>query len=189
MVHFYTYLEMFLDDLHKQISLIEFEKHFKKPHQTIKRHLKFLTKSKILIEDKKNKFLFYKLNLENPLLFEYLSICEKERTFKHIENPLFNRLYELISPEFKNSNILIFGSSATKKTFNDIDILILNKTASENNNLKKELNLFEQTYSIKLHIIWTNRKTLTKTFKKEILKNHIILNNHDYFVKILYKNE
>ena len=42
MVQKYTYLELFLDNFLKQVSLNEFENHFKRPHQTVKRHLSHL---------------------------------------------------------------------------------------------------------------------------------------------------
>lgn len=183
MVRSYTYLEMYLEDLHKQINLGEFEKYFKTPHQTIKKHLKPFVKSKVLIEEKKGRFRFYKLNLENPLTKEYILLCEKERLLNFLENnTLFSRLYEELSHFFHNSSFLIFGSSTTRKTYEDIDVLAI----STNKHIKRILNNFEQTYSKKIHLIQTQEKNLTKTFIKEIKKKHIILNNHNYFSKVLY---
>jgi predicted nucleotidyltransferase len=183
MVNLYTYLEMFLDDLSKQINLSEFENYFKKPHQTIKKHLTKLVNSNILIETKKNKFLFYKLNLEYKLTKEYLIICEKERLINFLKKEiLFSRLYGLLSDFFITSNCLVFGSSVKNKDYNDIDLLILSK----DNNIKKVIKKFQEIYSIKIHLILTNEKELNKTFLKELKNNHIIFNNHDYFFDLLY---
>ncbi|MBW6461728.1 MAG: hypothetical protein K0B07_01660 [DPANN group archaeon] len=180
MVTFYTYLEIYLDDLNKQIALSEFEKHFNKPHQTIKNQIRTLVDANILIEEKKIRSLSYKINKDNPKLNDYLSICEKEKMFKFIdERPLIRQLYTLIAP--KTKNILIFGSTITTEKFNDIDLLIISEK-----DIKNIITNFETTYSVKIHTIQTNQKDLTKTLLTEIRKKHIILKNHDYFVELLY---
>ncbi len=183
MVNYYTYLEIYLKNLDMHLNLNEFEKYFKKPHQTIKRHLNHLVKQNILIEEKKDRFLFYTINKNNPLTFEYISICEKQKLFSLLEKPIFKRLYTTLSKHFKNNKVLLFGSSVSKENFNDIDILII----STDKKIIKTLKSFEQTYSIKLHILQTDEKNLTETFKKELIKNHTILNEYDYFINILYK--
>ncbi len=181
MVNKYTYLEIFIDDLNKQINLQEFEEYYNLPHQTIKRQISFLIKNKILIEEKKKKFRFYKLNLKNLLIYDYILMCEKERLFKFLENPLFKRLYEQISKYFNDNKFLIFGSSVNKNNYNDIDILIIGK----NLEVRKTLKEFNNTYNVKFHIIQTEK--ITETLKEEIKKKHIFFNEYDYFVKLLYK--
>ena len=184
MVRFYTYLKVYLNDLNKQVSLSEFENYFKKPHQTIKNHLNQFIKAKILTEEKKERFLFYKLNLENPLTKEHLILCEKERLIDFLEkNTLFSRLYQELSQFFKDSKILLFGSSTEKKDYNDIDLLII----SENKNIKETIKKFEQIYSKKIHVVQTKENGLTKTLIQEIKQKHIIFNNHEYFMEVLYK--
>lgn len=184
MVRFYTYLEVYLGDLSKSVSLSEFESHFKTPHQTIKKHLEQFTKTKILIEEKKERFLFYKLNLDNPLTKEYLILCEKERLLAFLEkNTLFLRLYQELSQFFKDSKILLFGSSTEKKDYADIDLLIISK----NKDIKPVLKKFQETYSVKIHAVQTEEKDLTKALIQEIKQKHIIFNNHEYFMEVLYK--
>lgn len=185
MVNKYTYMEMFTQDINRQINLNEFEKCFKIPHQTVKRHLDVLLKEGILNEKKLGKFLFYSVNKENSLFFECLSICEKQRLIRFLEeNALFKRLYNVIHNELKNNKILIFGSSVDSKKYEDIDILILSKDKK----IRKLLRDFEDTYSVKFHIIQTNEKNLTKTLLNEIKKNHIIISEHDYFLRLMHEN-
>ena len=184
MVIFYTYLEMYLDDLNKSVGLGEFEKHFKTAHQTIKKHLELFVITKVLIENKKERFLSYQLNLENPLTKEYLIICEKERLMNHLEkNTLTKRLYTELSQFFKDSKILLFGSSAENKEYSDIDLLIISK----NKEIKPLLKKFQETYSVKIHAVQTLDKYFTKTFTQEMKKKHIIFNSHEYFMELLYK--
>ena len=179
MVNNYTYLKIFLNDLNKQVTLSELESYFNKPHQTVKAHLQPLIKSKILNIKKSGRFSFYSLNLNNPLLKDYLSICEKEVFFTFLKNnPLFERLYQIV----KNYKVLLFGSAVNSKDYNDIDLLIIGKKPSG-------LEDFDKTYSARTHLIITNEKNLTKTLINEIKKKHIMFSNHDYFINLLYKNE
>lgn len=182
MVNIYTYLSLFLEDIHSLRSLNEFEKHFKKPHQTIKIHLNMLVNAKILLQDKRERFLFYKLNMDNPLVYEYLAMCEKQRMIDFLKKEIFKLLYDGLSHHFENSKMLIFGSATIDKNYSDIDILVLSK----NNSIREFLKKFELTYSVKIHLTQTSKERLTKTFIREIRKKHIILNEHDYFIKILY---
>lgn len=182
MVQKYTYLEPYLPDVSTLVNLNEYEKLFSRPHQTVKRHLTGFLDENILIEEKKGKFIFYKLNLDNPLVSIHLSICEKGRTIRILDNPIFRRLYEVVRDFFLTSSILIFGSAAEFGKYNDIDILIIGK----NRKLKQALKEFESTYSKKLHIVMSEEKDLSDRFLEEIRKKHVIFNNHDYFVRLLY---
>ena len=94
MVNYYTYLNPYLNDYKKFLSLSDFEKAFNTPHQTIKRHLDYLVKKGILNQEKREKFLFYTLNAKNPVAFEYLGVCEKQKMFEFLENKIFFILYE-----------------------------------------------------------------------------------------------
>jgi len=183
MVKFYTYLEVFLNDMTKSVSLSEFQGHFKIPHQTIKKHLQKLIEQKILSEEKRERFLFFRLNLNNPLTREYLIMCEKERLMHFLEkNTLFARLYEEMSEFFFDSKFLIFGSATEKKDFADIDLLII----SRNKKILSTVKRFKETYSVKIHALLTTKDDLTKTFIQEIRKKHIIFNSHEHFMEVLY---
>ena len=154
MVNIYTYFGIFLEDAHKQVGLNDFERYFKRPHQTIKAHLDVLVASRILLQDKRKRFLFYRLNLENPLTYEYLVVCEKQRLMEFLKKELLLRLYETLYPGFKNSKILIFGSATNSREYSDIDILIITK----DNKIRETLRKFELTYSVKIHSIITTEK-------------------------------
>ncbi|MEK6808133.1 MAG: hypothetical protein AABY14_00430, partial [Nanoarchaeota archaeon] len=164
----------------------DFEEYFKIPHQTMKSRLYDFVRNKIIIEGKKARFVYYSLNLTNPLTKEYISLCEKERTLDFLDkNTVFLRIYSHLSKHFNNNKILIFGSAITEKKYNDIDLLII----SRDNTIKKTIKQFEETYTLKIHTTITEEKYLQASLINEIRKKHIILNEHDYFVKVIYKNE
>lgn len=184
MVKKYTYLQMFTDDLQKQISLSEFEEYFNTPHQTVKSHLQYFVDKRILEETKKKRFRFYRLNLDNPLTREHMIICEKERLFEFLErDTLFDRLFEGLSEFFNDSKILVFGSSIVQENYSDIDILAI----STDKSLKEFIKRFEQTYQKKIHLVMVAENDLSDTIKAEIRKKHIFLNAHDYFFDLLIR--
>jgi predicted nucleotidyltransferase len=135
--------------------------------------LNFFVESNILKIDKRNRFLFYKLNKNNVLFKEYLIMCEKERLFSYLEkNTLFLMLYNKLCPFFDNSIVVIFGSSIVLDDFSDIDVLILSDDKKIKNELNSVLNDFELIYSVKIHAVKTNLNSLTNTFLEEIKKTY-----------------
>lgn len=183
MVNFFTYLEIYLDDMTKAVSLNEFATHFDKPHQTVKKHLEEFVTTRVLKQERKGRFLYYKLNLDNPLFKEHIIMCEKERLLLFLKNnPFFFILYKELSAFFKNSSFLLFGSSVTEKNYIDIDVLAISKSKK----IKAVLEKLEHTYSKKIHLIQTEKKYMSKTLIKEIKNKHIILNGHESFYEVLY---
>lgn len=186
MVNKYTYLQVFSDDIDKKLNLSEFENIFDRPHQTIKRHLSKFLDRKILIIEKKNKFTFYYLNTSNPLIYEYLSIAEKERLFEILNDPMFNRLYKTLEPYFRENKFLIFGSAVNTKDYSDLDLLVLYQENSKEK-IKQEIANFEATYSIEIHAIFSKESDLNQTFMNEVIKKHVILNDHGYFMRLFHE--
>lgn len=170
----------YLKDYERHLLLSDFEKELRIAHQTIKRYIKRLLNENILKQEKKKRHTIYSLNLENPITYDYLSISEKLKTLNKLKkSTLLKRLYEFVSPFFLKNSFLIFGSFAKNLEGEDIDLLIIGKNKQIRNKLKE----FSETYDIKIHKIPLNDlKEINKTLAKEILKNHIILNNSDLFV-------
>jgi predicted nucleotidyltransferase len=172
----------YLNDYGKHLLLSDFEKELKKPHQTIKKYIQLLIKERILEEESKDKHTTYKLNLENALTFEHLSIAEKVKLTEFMnKSALLRRMYEILSEFFSGNSFLIFGSFARNLKGRDIDLLIIGKT---NNTLEKKLKEFRDTYGIEIHKIEIeNLNDLDKTTKIEIMNKHIILSNSDIFIR------
>jgi len=126
--------------------------------------------------------LEYVLNFKNKLIYDYLTIAEKDRTQEFIEdNPLSSILYEKLSSFFKDSTFIIFGSSVNGiKKGSDLDFFVVGK------NVKEEIKDFEEVYSKKIHLIHAKTlKEVSLTFIKEIYKKHIILNNTEAVLRFI----
>jgi len=187
MVKKFTYLSLFATAPHKRFSLQEFQEVFKTPHQTIKKYLDKFVKKRILLEDKRKRFLFYSINLENPMTFDALSICEKLRLQKRLDEDLllYGFYYDVI-PHLDKITLIIFGSATNSSKYNDIDLLAIGKNA-DIKKLKKTINSFERTYNKTVHFHEAKPRELSEIFIHELINKHIILNNHDSVLRFLHR--
>jgi len=173
----------FLGEYSRSVILADMEREVNVPHQTLKKYADLLVKDGILIEDKKPRNVLYRINHENSMVLNYLSTSEKivlEETLE--KTTLLKRLYELLSPNMIKTNFLIFGSSAKGRIGEDIDLLAVGK-----NNVKGSLSSFEGAYGKKIHLLDVPNLTLQKTLFKEIMKDHLILNGFDSFIKSFWE--
>lgn len=163
-------------------------------HVTLLPHLKKLEKNKILISRKVGKNKEYLLNPHNILTKDYLTVSEKLEAIKYLQK---NFLIKKISQHLINVNvqgtIVLFGSYAKDYATeaSDIDLFYLGKL-SENQimKIKKIAKIYGKEISIKTSTIKNFNEGLTTgdTLIKEIIKNHIILQNPDLFVNLLWRN-
>jgi predicted nucleotidyltransferase len=125
-----------------------------------------------------------KLNLKNPVIKSYLTIAsdEEKKSFM-INQPVIKK----ISCEMETKDIVVLFGSYAKSSFietSDIDILVINKDGKKSLNFSK----FELLYKKKINPIFVTYKEFNKmllakeeNIGKQVLKNHIILNNPDKF--------
>src|SRR3989344_2743873 len=136
----------------------------------------------------------YSLNLENNQVREFLSLSEKKETLKLLNKEfLIKKLYD----EFISLNLdgcfILFGSyaSLTHTKESDIDLLYIGKLDERE---KKSIKEFGKIYNKEIHLTNMNlRQFKEQLFKqgaliKEIIKNHIILYNHDIFINELWRH-
>ena|SRR3989344_2016762 len=163
--------------------LREISRRSKLPLKTAQGALSYLEKLKILNSIRSGKNKYFELNLENIETKLHLLQAEIHKTLLFLEKYPHFKLFlkELKGP----AAILIFGSFAKFKTEpdSDIDLLIISEK-------KPELpsHLLPNT----LHEIHLSEKEFRKgirtgeTLIKEIEENHVILNNHSYFVNAMW---
>lgn len=172
----------YLNNYQRSLILADFENELEKPHQTLKRYIEKLISESVLYMEERKRYSSYRLNLGNPFLFEYLSMAEKLKTYETLdENKLIRRLYEKICPFFLKGSFLVFGSYAVEREGNDIDLFM---TGEETEALEETLEEFSETYK-EVHLTQVkNKKELDRSFKKELMKKHIIFNGSDFFVRL-----
>jgi len=176
-------ISLFRGNYKKRFYLREISKIANMPLKTCQNTLSKLEESKILKSNVEGKNKYFALNLENIKTKLYLQHAEIYQTDKFIEK------HKLIKTFLKSTNtaatIIIFGSFAKslENKNSDLDMLIVsNKAEALSNHLLPS----------KLHKIKMSEKNFLKAINqqenliKEIEENHIILNNHSFYVNIMW---
>lgn len=177
-------ISLFRGNYKVRFYLRETSKLSKIPLKTCQNTLKNLEESKILKSKIEGKNKYFTLNLDNIKTKYYLQQSEIYKTDLFIEK----------YPQFKiflksfNSNLplIVFGSFAKflADKNSDLDLLIISN---------KEIKLPLHLISFKIHQIKISEKIFLKSIEKkenlikEIEENHIILNNHSFYVNIMWE--
>jgi len=176
-------ISLFRHNYKVRFYLREISKLSKLPLKTCQNTLTKLEKAKILKSKIEGKNKYFLLNLENIKTKSYLQQAEIYQTDMFIEKyPQF----KIFLKELKTTApIIVFGSFAkfTADKDSDLDLLVISN---------KELKLPFHLLPFKPHQITMTEKTFLKALNqqedliKEIEDNHIILNNHSFYVNIVW---
>lgn len=156
----------------------------KLPLKTCQNILIILEKNRILKSKIEGKNKYFGLNLDNIQTKSILLQAEIHRTNIFLEKyPQFNIFLKEIKT---NIPLVIFGSFAklTADKDSDLDLLIISE---------KEQKLPFHLLPYKVHEVNLPENSFIKAMKeqetliKEIEENHIILNNHSFYVNIMWE--
>ena len=173
----------FLGDYHRRVILADMERELGVSHQTLKRYADMLVRAGVLIEERKPKNLMYSINRENAMVLNYISSAERILLEEAMEKEvLLKRLYEILSPYMTKKHFLVFGSSASGRAGEDIDLLVIG-TGS----ISDAVSRFEKTYGKKVHLVASGDFSVSRALFVEIMKKHIIFNGFDAFIKSLWE--
>lgn len=174
----YGYLEPFLTTREK-LHLLDISRKIGENHSKVRKHLNDFVKLGILKKETKGRLTLYYLNFDSPIIMDALAVAEKEKLIKKcFEN---NVLKEIVSELHKltNKTLIIFGSASDNfPESNDIDILTTEK--------KLEVRKLSEKFNKKFHLNYLpSLFSASRTFKEEVLKKHLIVNNVEEVVKWL----
>jgi DNA-binding transcriptional ArsR family regulator len=163
-------------------------------HVTLLPHLKRLEKARILLSRKVGKNKEYHLNPNNSLTKHYLTITEELATINYLEkNFLIKKITDQLSSLDLVGPLLLFGSY-TKDYSNeesDIDIFHLSPLKQDQQTkIKKSGKTYGKEINIKTASIenFNNGLKTGDILIKEILGNHIILQNPGLFINLVWRN-
>ncbi|MFH1510653.1 MAG: nucleotidyltransferase domain-containing protein, partial [Candidatus Woesearchaeota archaeon] len=144
---------------------------------TVMRTLKFLQKEKVvdLKKEGKNSKYFLKDTLEATA---YLYLSENYKLLKVLEDPVLRRVIKELKAATSGELIILFGSYAKKNAASTSDIDIYVETSDKS--LKQRLEKISGKLSIKIGNF--NKEV---SLAKEIIRNHIIIQNVERFYQLL----
>ncbi|MBD3318505.1 hypothetical protein GF342_01200 [Candidatus Woesearchaeota archaeon] len=154
------------------------------PYASFYRYVQQLHKQKILNLTKIGQSKIVKLNFSYPVVKAHLvhAAFDEMREFNN-QNIQIKKITEELNTK---DSVILFGSyakgTATKRS--DIDLLILNNTGKRTVSFSK----YETLFKCKINPIFMTYKEFRLMLKaadenlgKQVVKHHIVLNNHDAF--------
>ncbi|MBU0536703.1 MAG: nucleotidyltransferase domain-containing protein [Nanoarchaeota archaeon] len=176
-------LALFLGDYSRQLYLREISQKAKIPLKTTQTFLAKLEKGKILKSTVSGKNKYFRLNLDNIQTKLMLQQAESQQTSRFLEK--YPELKTFLKSAKTDNTLIVFGSFAkfTAKKDSDLDLLIIAKQSEE---------IPSHLLPYKIHRVEMTEKTFIKavqdqeTLIKEIEENHIILNNHSFYINTMW---
>jgi len=177
-------ISLYTEDYKSEFYLRQIGKLAKLPLKTCQNVLIILEKSKILKSKLEGKNKYFSLNLDNIQTKSILLQSEIYKTDIFLEKyPQFKTFLKELKT---NTPVIIFGSFAklTADKNSDLDLLIISE--------KKQKFPFH-LLSPKIHEIKLSETSFIKALKeqealiKEIEENHIILNNHSFYINVMWE--
>jgi len=187
-------ISLFRSNYFNQFHIREMAKLIGKSHVSLLPHLKSFEKDKILLSKSVGRSRVYSLNIENNQVREFLSLSEKKETLNLLSKEFFiKKLYNEFLSLNLNGCLILFGSyaSLTHDKKSDIDLFYLGELRE---NAKRKIKDFGKTYNKEIHLTSMDLKQFKEqlskqgTLIKEIVKNHIILYNHDLFINDVWRH-
>ena len=176
-------ISLYRGNYKERFYLRQISKLLKLPLKTCQNVLASLEKTKILKSKIEGKNKYFSLNIENIKTKSYLLQAEIYQTDLFIEKyPQFKMFLKAIKTTVP---LIVFGSFAKfiANKDSDLDLLVVSH---------KELKLPFHLLPFKPHQINMSEKTFLKALNKqedlikEIEENHVILNNHSFYLSTMW---
>ncbi|MBS3056951.1 MAG: nucleotidyltransferase domain-containing protein [Candidatus Aenigmarchaeota archaeon] len=177
-------LLLYTGDYKRKLYLREISRQAKIPLKTTQNLLAAFEEKNILKSNSEGKHKYFSLNLDNIHTRFLLLQTEIYKTILFLQKyPVFKTFAKSIE---SNDLIIVFGSFANFTAAKDSDLDIL--TVSEN-----QYNLSAHLIPYRIHQLNISQKSFLKAVEKkealikEIETNHVILNNHSFYVNAIWR--
>jgi len=178
----------FRGDYLRQVHVREMARELGSSHVTLLPHLAKLEIEKILVPKTIGRSKVYGLNLSNPECRDFISLSEKAISWNLLRKEIFIRkVFEQLA-NLPSVCLILFGSYASgiNTDESDIDLLLIGKFPEVE---RKKLKALGETYRKEVHLTTMSQDDFMSksALVKEIIKNHVILANHDIFVELVWR--
>lgn len=191
--NYFKILSLYRSDYTANLHMRAMAKLLETSHMTLLPHLKRLEELKILQTEKVGKNKQYTLNKGNLLTKYYLTTTEELVTIDYLEKAfIIKKLAEHLNNMDLSSPLILFGSYAKgyANEESDIDLFSIGKLAEIQQNYIKK---FEESFGKKINVKTASTENFNQGLRtgdiliKEVVANHIVINNPDLFVTMLWR--
>lgn len=186
--------ETFKNNVFKEYTIKELKEYSKeKSNNAITIAIKKFKQEKLIEERKIGRSLLYSLNLDNNVVFDYISLINNNG-ISNIVKKSIRRIQQELDKHSYFYSIVIFGSYAKNKQKNksDLDIAVFIEKSTEKNIIKAALKSARDKTPLTLdgHTITKNDflemlKADYENLGKEIARKHLTLHNPLIFYSLL----
>ncbi|MFA6888100.1 MAG: nucleotidyltransferase domain-containing protein [Candidatus Woesearchaeota archaeon] len=185
-------ISLYLSDYKREIHVREIARLLNANHRTIGLTVEKLKEKQVMNLKKIGKNNVYSLNIQNITTREYITCAESLQKIKILEKHFFfKKLLTELSQIIETEPIVLFGSYAKGKETkeSDIDILLF-KGETE---IEAKIKSIAKQYNKSIQVQQATREQFeTGIWEKdpliiEIVNNHIILNNNQFFIGMLWR--
>tara|TARA_Y100000310_G_scaffold194628_1_gene194623 strand:+ start:1748 stop:2389 length:642 start_codon:yes stop_codon:yes gene_type:complete len=193
-------LGLYLADYKIEFHVREIARRLDFNHRTVLLVLQKLEEKNVLNSKLIGRNKVYSLNTDNVVTREYITSAEIARKVDLLDREfLFKKLVQEILLDVEYLPVVLFGSYAkgneTKQS--DIDIIIFMDqsfyTRQKEKKIQKRILAFASKYRKKIQIQKGSRSDFEKGLREkdplvmEIVKDHVILNNYQFFIGMLWR--
>lgn len=188
-------VSLYVSDYPRKLHVREIARLLHANHRTIGLTLRQLEKKRIMDSKIAGKNKMFSLNMNNIFTKEYITMAESLQKIKLLEKHFFfKKLLTDLNPPLRTEPLILFGGYAKglehKKS--DIDLLLI--TERKEQKIAAKIKELGKVYNKQMHFHQSERDTFEAGLKEkdplvvEIVNNHIILNNSEFFVELLWRH-
>lgn len=163
-------------------------------HRTIGLALQQFEKKRVMDSTTVGKNKVFSLNLNNITTKDYIIMAECLQKIMLLEKHFFLKKFLTELPMLGTAPLILFGSYAKGLEHKESDIDLLLITEHKDNKIAAKIKELGKLYNKQIHFHQSTRKSFEEGLKEkdplviEIIKNHIILNNCDFLIEILWRH-
>ena len=187
-------LSLYMADYGVRLHVREIARLLKANHRTVSLALQRLEKNRVMDSGMVGKSKQYYLKLDASVTKEFIKSAESYKSISILStNFLIKKLMNELLLTLRTTPVILFGSYAkgTETKESDIDIVII----KDNNepHITKVLRDFAQRHYKTVQIQNLSKEQFESGVRRkdhlviEIVKNHIMLNNNEYFIDVLWR--
>lgn len=187
-------LGLYRSDYTRRLHLRAMAKELGTGHGTLLPHLRRLEEDRILVGARAGKNKEYSLNPNNILARDYIALAERFEAIRCLAgNFTIKRLAEELSGLGLEGTVALFGSYAKDYATeaSDIDLFYLGRLQEDKvEAIRKFGRIYGKEIDIKQSTVEHFRDGLIAgdAMVKEVVKGHIVLQNPDPFVNVLWRH-
>lgn len=187
-------VSLYVADYARKLHVREIARLLQANHRTIGLALQHLEKERVMDAVMVGKNKVCSLNINNITTKDYINMAEAMQKIMLLKKHFFLKKFLTELPMLGTEPLILFGSYAKGLEHKESDIDLLLIIEHKDSKIAAKIKELGKTYNKEVHLHRTTKDKFHAGLKEkdplvvEIVHNHIILNNTDFFVELLWRH-